>query len=255
MEVELKNVLRRKVSPQMRKINIPELTGDAGIEKKVSCGKKKRLNTGFCQLKSPEKNGMDAVVENEAQKLRLRQEYSSARRALDADTRRKYDAAICENLRSLRCFQESGCVAGFISHGAEPDISSLFKGKRLFLPRFDMRRGVYEMVAVEDLELDLLPGKYNIPEPSQSLPAADPEFVASQVLFLVPAVACDRRGNRLGRGGGYYDRLLAGVKISPVAVVYSCQLHPAVLPGTAHDVPMGTVVTERGVINCRREEE
>ncbi len=198
---------------------------------------------------------MDAVAEIEMQKLRLRQEYSCLRRSLDAETRRSYDAAVCENLRALRVFQESECVAGFIRHGAEPDISPLFKGKRLFLPRFNAGKGIYEMVAVEDLELDLLPGKYQIPEPSPSLPAADPDFVASQVLFLVPAVACDERGFRLGRGGGYYDRLLRGVKKAPVAVVYSCQLSPSALPGTAHDIPMGMIVTEREVIYCRREKE
>ena len=198
---------------------------------------------------------MDAVTQTEMQKRQLRQEYSRLRRGLDADTKRMYDAAVCENLRSLRAFQQAEYVAGFICHGAEPDISPLFKGKRLLLPRFNADKGVYEMVAIEDLELDLLPGKYKIPVPSPSLPAAKPDFVTSRVLFLVPAVACDDRGYRLGRGGGYYDRLLAGVKIPPVAVIYSCQMHPAALPGTAHDIPMGMVVTEREVIYCRREED
>lgn len=198
---------------------------------------------------------MDAVAQTDMHKQQLRREYSRLRRQLDAETKRKYDAAICENLLSLSAFQQAECVAGFICHGAEPDISPIFKGKRLFLPRFNAASGVYEMVAVENLELDLLPGKYQIPEPSPSLPAADPEFVASRVLFLVPAVACDDRGHRLGRGGGYYDRLLAGVKNAPVAVVYSCQISPAALPGTAHDIPMGVVVTEREVIYCRREKE
>jgi 5-formyltetrahydrofolate cyclo-ligase len=191
---------------------------------------------------------MAAVSTADVAKAAVRREFSLRRKSLDAEVRRQYDAGICDQIRNLRCFNETECVAGFIRHGAEPDLSPLFKGKRLFLPRFDAERGVYEIVAVNDLELDLLPGKYNIPEPSPSLPAADPDFVASQVLFLVPAVACDRQGHRLGRGGGYYDRLLAGVKKPPVAVIYSCQISEQSLPGTAHDIPMGMVVTEREVI-------
>ena len=192
---------------------------------------------------------MTAVSPVEVAKAAVRREYSLRRKSLDAELRRQYDADICAQICALPSFQETECVAGFIRHGAEPDLSPLFKGKRLFLPRFDAERGVYEIVAVNDLELDLLPGKYNIPEPSPSLPAADPDFVASQVLFLVPAVACDRLGCRLGRGGGYYDRLLAGVKIPPVAVIYSCQISETPLPGAEHDTPMGMIVTEREVID------
>ena len=197
---------------------------------------------------------MASLADVETQKRLIRQEFVSRRKALDAELRREYDAAIGANIRNLPIFQASGYVAAFIRHGAEVDLSPLFKGKRLLLPRFDARKGVYEMVVIEDLELDLLPGKYNIPEPLPSLPAADPDFVASQVLFLVPAVACDRAGHRLGRGGGYYDRLLAGVKTPPVAVIYSCQLSDTVLPGTEYDIPMGVIVTEREVINIQKGE-
>ncbi len=184
----------------------------------------------------------------DVEKKALRSVFSARRKALTDEERQKFDAAICEQIFSMPLFQSAVNVAAFIRLGAEPDLSALFYGKRLFLPRFQARSGVYEMVAVEDLKRDLLPGKYGIPEPLPSLPAADSGFLSSQVLFLVPAVACDRSGGRLGRGGGYYDRLLAGVKIPPVAVIYSCQLSETPLPGTEHDAPMGWVVTEREVI-------
>ncbi|MBE6399551.1 MAG: hypothetical protein E7041_05340, partial [Lentisphaerae bacterium] len=116
----------------------------------------------FHKLKSPEKNGMTAVSPVEVAKAAVRREYSLRRKSLDAESRRQYDADICAQICALPSFQETECVAGFIRHGAEPDLSPLFKGKRLFLPRFDAERGVYEIVAVNDLELDLLPGKYNI---------------------------------------------------------------------------------------------
>lgn len=178
----------------------------------------------------------------------LRREYSARRNAISAADKAVFDAKICDNIRSLEIFRETEFLAAFIRLGAEPDLSPLFSGKRLFLPRFNAAEGVYEMVAVEDIKRDLLPGKYGIPEPLPTLPAAEPEFLASRVLFLVPAVACDRSGNRMGRGGGYYDRLLSGIKIPAIATIYSCQLTTDTLPGTAHDVPMGTIVTEREVV-------
>ena len=198
---------------------------------------------------------MTAVSGVETAKRMLRKEFSARRNSLDATLRREYDAAICRRIRGLRCYRDAEYVAGYIRHGAEIDLSPLFRGKGLLLPRFNERSGAYEMVAVKDLELDLLPGRYGIPEPSPSLSAADPALVASRVLFLVPAVACDRQGHRLGRGGGYYDRLLAGVKLPPVAAIYSCQLSRDTLPGAAYDVPMGFVVTEREVIEANRELE
>ncbi|MBR7131146.1 MAG: 5-formyltetrahydrofolate cyclo-ligase [Lentisphaeria bacterium] len=192
---------------------------------------------------------MAGIRQLDKDKAEARQIFSARRKMLSESERREFDAAICENIRNLTTFQSTENIAAFIRFGAEVDLSPLFRGKRLFLPRFDALSGVYEMVAVEDLKRDLLPGKYGIPEPSPSLPAADTGFLASQVLFLVPAVACDRLGCRLGRGGGYYDRLLAGVKIPPVAVIYSCQISETPLPGAEHDTPMGMIVTEREVID------
>ena len=185
----------------------------------------------------------------EMDKRSVRKLFSSRRNALKECERQEFDRVICENIRQLPSFKSTENIAAFIRFGAEVDLSPLFRGKRLFLPRFNTLSGVYEMVAVENLKRDLLPGKYGIPEPSPSLPAADSGFLASQVLFLVPAVACDRLGGRLGRGGGFYDRLLPGVKIPPVAAVYSCQISETPLPGTEHDIPVGVIVTEREVID------
>ena len=185
----------------------------------------------------------------EMAKRALRREYTAKRKAISDSDRRNFDAAICENIRNMPIFQQAANIAAYISFGGEVDLSMLFRGKRLFLPRFEARSGVYEMVAVEDLKRDLLPGKYGIPEPLPSLPEADMEFLSSQVLFLIPAVACDRMGCRLGRGGGYYDRLLAHIKRPPVAVIYSCQLSETALPGAEHDAPVGWIVTEREVVD------
>ena len=189
---------------------------------------------------------MDTTVE----KSSLRRKFSALRKSLPCETRQEYDAEICRRIAELPCFKQAEYLAAYVSIGAEVDLSRLFGSKPLLLPRFVESRGAYELVIVDDIERNLLPGKYGILEPAPELPAADPDIVASRVLFLTPAVSCDRHGMRLGRGGGFYDRMLAGVEIPPVAVIYSCQLSETPLPGTAHDIPMGFVVTEREVINC-----
>ena len=186
------------------------------------------------------------------EKSALRRKFSALRRAIPEEIRRQYDAAICAAIADLECFRKAEYIAAYISFGAEVDLSPLFCGKRLLLPRFNAGNGCYELVAADDLERNLLPGKYGIPEPSPDLPAVSRDIVTSRVLFLTPAVSCDRCGGRLGRGGGFYDRMLAGVEIPPVAAIYSCQLSETALPGTVHDMKMGTVVTEREVIDCSR---
>ena len=139
--------------------------------------------------------------------------------------------------------------AAFSAFGAEPDLRPLFAEAPFYLPRFDAAEGRYVMARVRDPERDLAPGLYGIPEPRPELPAAD-ETLRRELLYLVPAVACDRAGNRIGRGGGWYDRILAGVRRAPVAVIYGCQLSEEPLPHEAHDLAMGLIVTEAGVVRC-----
>ena len=183
------------------------------------------------------------------EKSGLRRLYNARRKELDLQRQKECSRKICAAIRELPVFQETECAAFFIPWGAEPDLRELFSGKRTFLPRFSAELEEYEVVEITDLEKDLLPGKYGIPEPSPELPAAAPELLRKDLLFMVPAVACSVAGVRLGRGGGFYDRLLAGIKKKPVAVIYSCQLAPS-LPCACHDLPMGIIVTENKVLYC-----
>ena len=183
------------------------------------------------------------------EKSRLRKFYAARRRELSITERQGYDREICAKIRSLPAYKAAECVAFFVAWGAEPDLSVLFREKRAFLPRFSAELEGYEMVEITDWEKDLIPGKYGIPEPVPELPAADRDLIREKMLFMVPAVACTPAGTRLGRGGGFYDRLLAGVKNAPVAVVYSCQIAPFI-PRAGHDCSMGTVVTENDLWYC-----
>jgi len=181
----------------------------------------------------------------------FRREFSARRKALDAGTRSSADAAIRDRIRALPEFVSAPGAAGFAAFGAEPDLLPLMAERPFYLPRFEAAEGRYAMVRVRDPERDLVPGRYGILEPRPELPAVGEEL-RRELLYLVPAVACDRTGTRLGRGGGWYDRILAGVRRAPVAVIYGCQLSEDPLPREAHDLAVGLIVTEAGVFRCGR---
>lgn len=88
---------------------------------------------------------------------------------------------------------------------------------------------------------DFVRGKYQIFEPRASTPEVDPKTID---LFIVPGVAFDREGYRLGHGKGYYDRLLAGIDAPKIGLAYSFQI-VAQLPRSSYDVPMTLVVSEK----------
>lgn len=116
--------------------------------------------------------------------------------------------------------------------------------KRFFLPR------------VNGVNLDILPyertslrlGAFHIEEPTGD-DVADPSEIE---LVVVPAVAYDRNGNRVGRGKGYYDRLLADTRAYKVGVAYDFQLVDSVDDVDAFDVPVDIVITESNTIVRRR---
>lgn len=109
-----------------------------------------------------------------------------------------------------------------------------------------------ELFVLESTD-ELAPGTLGILEPRRDLRGRDGKRIAlGEVdLVVVPGVAFDRRGGRLGHGRGYYDRLLAqaGPDIALVGLAYECQLFPEI-PTQPHDVPMDNVVTEAAVYAC-----
>ncbi|MBO7153613.1 MAG: 5-formyltetrahydrofolate cyclo-ligase [Lentisphaeria bacterium] len=183
-------------------------------------------------------------------KSELRKFYSSRRKALSREELADCSIRICGRIRELDVYRNTECVAGFFALGAEPDLSSLVPEKRFFLPRYNAASEAYEMVEIRNVESDLVIGRYNIPEPHPELEAADPAWCGANLLYLVPAVACDLAGVRLGRGGGFYDRLLASSRLPKIGVIFSCQIAEK-LPCEEHDVRLDMVVTEEVSVVCK----
>jgi 5-formyltetrahydrofolate cyclo-ligase len=182
----------------------------------------------------------------------LRTEIAARRNALDVQWLEIASARIAENFQTLEAFRPSGMVALYKAIAGEVDLDTLFsrcweRGKRTCIPVFNLSTKIYEMAEVT-AETAYSTGHHRIQEPIS--PALVP--MESIELMAVPGVAFDRNGNRLGRGGGYYDRLLAGFSGLSAGVSFDFQLFPQI-PSEPHDIPVDTIVTEFGIINVLNE--
>jgi len=165
--------------------------------------------------------------------------------------------AISARLRGMPELQSANLLAAYCALAGEPVLTAfcqawLASGKRLCLPRFDSSRGFYRMVLVGDWQSDLCPGKFGIMEPRSDLPEPEPELLRRNTVWLVPGLAFSLEGVRLGRGGGYYDRLLADVSGWKLGVAADCQLLPR-LPREEHDVLMDCLVTEDRLLRLHND--
>ena len=178
-------------------------------------------------------------------KREIRKIFAAARQALTPEQRIAADSAIRERIKQLPAYQTCRALALYATDGTEPDLLPLTEnsGRILLFPRYNAEQGVYHFSEIASLA-DLRPGKYGLPEPAPTCPEADAELVRTGTLHLVPGVAWDLRGVRLGRGGGFYDRLLEGVSGPVCGVFYACQHSTADLPAEVHDRMLDMAVTE-----------
>jgi 5-formyltetrahydrofolate cyclo-ligase len=147
-------------------------------------------------------------------------------------------AAVISQLRDLDLFQKAQRVGVYIPLSDEVNISPLLMetDKTWYIPSFDPSIESYRLARYTP---ELKTGKFGIPEPENPVFASEDELD----LILVPGVVFDRSGNRIGRGGGFYDRLLPMYKAKRVGICFDVQLTDAI-PAEAHDIPVDCVVTE-----------
>lgn len=133
---------------------------------------------------------------------------------MDPAERRRQEAALADRLVDLPGFAAAPSVLLYASAFPEEIATApmlrraLDLGKVLICPRVDRRARQLRLYRISDPDRDLRPGALGIPEPASTSTEVDPEAIA---WVLAPGLAFDPRGYRLGRGGGYYDKLLAGL--------------------------------------------
>lgn len=114
------------------------------------------------------------------------------------------------------------------------------------LPRFDQDKGIYSACVVRDLSQDLVTGLHGIREPGS---ACQKHPLNLLDLVLVPGVAFDLTGRRLGRGAGHYDRLLTGVCGTTCGIAFDEQISGE-LPVEPHDVFVDCILTPTRWLEC-----
>lgn len=189
-------------------------------------------------------------------KAPLRSAARAARNALDADWRAGASAAIARRILDLPEIAAASIVTAYVSTGSEVQTRDLLSGLiglkgEVALPRLDVETGLLEHYFVEDPGLGrLVPGAYGILEPpaGAGLRRLGTEGVD---VALMPGLAFDRRGGRLGMGAGHYDRFLARSRPAFLCgLAFSCQLGEG-LPMEAHDVRMDAIATELELVRVR----
>jgi 5-formyltetrahydrofolate cyclo-ligase len=183
-------------------------------------------------------------------KTKLRQELRARVGSLSAAERAARAILICQRVAEQEFWKVAKSVLLYAPMPDEVNIwrlleRALAEGKILTLPRYDPVKKTYAAAQVTDLERDLQTAVFEVREPAVrcvEIPLAKIE------LALVPGVGFDMKGSRLGRGWGYYDRLLAGFGGLKCGIALDEQIAEEICT-EAHDVRMEVVLTDARAIH------
>ncbi|MBQ2751403.1 MAG: 5-formyltetrahydrofolate cyclo-ligase [Oscillospiraceae bacterium] len=187
-------------------------------------------------------------------KNELRRKIKERRRQMSPEMRQHAHQRILSRVCSLDCYRSAKTVLCYVSTSIEVDTIELIKhafkeGKRVAVPRCIPGTRDMEFYLIESLD-ELSSGSFGLQEPSPNREKLLTDFTDS--VCIIPALACDRSGYRLGYGGGYYDRFLRGYSQPKVLILYKTCLLKKLWHGR-FDVPVDMIVTEYFIANIKHE--
>lgn len=175
-------------------------------------------------------------------KKELRSYFVDQRNTLPAEKRKELSVLICNNILSSAIWKEYGNIFMYIPFRSEVDIHPIIdiawqEGKKVFLPKIDTQNSVIIPIEYKRNSM-LIKGPYGIMEPqSEDNIHIDP--IEFRALCLVPLLACDTYGYRLGYGGGYYDKFFALYSnLFRCGIGFSFQKYNNDVPIEQHDIAM-----------------
>lgn len=179
----------------------------------------------------------------------IRSMIKTKRRHLSCDDWELCSQAICEKIIKLPFYKEADILFAFMSFDNEPDTKHLIKHaltnhKKVAVPKCEAghRMTFYRILSLDEVSA----GQYGISEPVNTDQVRKLQST-DHSLILVPGIAFDLQGNRLGFGHGYYDRFLSGSTLGiTVMPAFSFQRTDGI-PAAKTDVPIDCIVTENNV--------
>lgn len=180
-----------------------------------------------------------------SKKKLIREKYLEIRKRISSSRRRVQSGRIFQKLLRSVFFQKADHVA--LYYGIKPEVETraflknILSSKKLYLPKVNGSKKEIIFCRVESLKKDLIRGGYHLWEPKTG---CKKRSSSRMDVIVVPGVAFDRKGRRLGRGGGYYDRVLRQArKVYKIGLCFREQLAPSI-PMAAHDQIVNQVITD-----------
>jgi 5-formyltetrahydrofolate cyclo-ligase len=190
---------------------------------------------------------------NKNAKQELRKNILAVRRGMSPEEVAAGSAKLAEHLCAWPVYQSAKNIMLYLAMPDEPHMDkvishALAAGKTLCVPHMRETRGLMDAAIITNLD-DLVVGQFNLLTPNPAtLKLLDPSELD---LIIVPGVAFDREGRRLGMGAGYYDRfLLKATKTELIGAAWAAQILDKV-PTDDHDRPVNYLVTEEGIFKRR----
>ena len=188
-------------------------------------------------------------------KVELRRQLQNCLRSLSQKQREAKSRKACRNLASTEQFQAASTVMMYLSLPHEVDTAEIIlqawqMGKIVAVPKVSWQQRHMLPVVINSLETGFTTGVGGFRNPTAGTPVAFEEID----LVVSPALGFDRRGNRLGRGGAFYDRLFANSELtaSRCGLAFAEQVVDSV-PVAEHDQPIHFLVTDEGIISCNQK--
>lgn len=179
----------------------------------------------------------------------LRRECAAIRNGIAKEEKKGMDERICKNLQSLTVFRFAQKLLLYHPIRSEVDVLPLMDialgmGKEVYFPLCDPKVPGKMTFHKVTSAAQLISGSFSVPEPSADLPLYEND--PSLAVCMIPALAFDKEGYRLGYGKGYYDRFLSEFAGTRIGVGYSALVLPQ-LPHNRFDLKTDLIVTEKGV--------
>jgi len=192
---------------------------------------------------------MKMEMENNQNKKEIRKFAEKIRNSIPKEEKKKKDEIIRNQLFKWDLYIKSKYLFCYVSFRSEVDTfeiidKSISDGKIVAVPKIFPKKKIMKAFIIESIDKSLRPGEYGILEPTDECPEADYDKLD---LIIAPGLAFTERGERLGYGGGYYDRFLSEYPKVPVCALTYESLITNSLPVKENDIAVDYLITETGI--------